>query len=709
MRILLLLVWSLGLSQWSMAQSSATHTIRDIQFRNPQDLGNCKDLSPLFEDTVTIHASVVMDGGMAQAAFGRNLWLQDTLGPWGGLNLHTTGVPIPVTGIDVLDLIQGDSIEINGIIRKFGHETIITPLKIQLLVPGRTIIPNPIDIAALNGPVENRPQTGEQWEGAYVELNNLVVDAHLYSSNQNRINLRLRDELGNTLIVGDRFPVLNLPINGGTFTPPPIGTTLSYIRGVISHAANGCFGGTGQGYMLFPFDENDWAVQTAPPIISQVIRHPAIPSSTDSVRFSAQIEDPDGQVQHAFLHIRKGVNGTNWQVLPMHPQGPIYRATISSSQLNDGDRFQYYISAMDDDSTLSYYPTNGLTQPAIFTVRDGGLIIPDLQYTPYMDGNSPYLGQQVTVHGIVTATDLPGDLGKIYMQDPLATSWAGISISGTATIETVQRGDHIQVTGMVAERGGRTELIGVTNLHIISTGNPIPNPTIAAPDQFSIYNGTTTEPYESMLITLRHPQGQSLYVNDPNPDSNNGNNFGEYRVGLNPALSTIGCRILAGRTTSDDIVSSLYVSFVNDSAWVFESGELQVPACIVALGDTLEEITGIMTYDFGNMKLLPRNNADVIAYRGANCLDGSVSVEKPIRSNWNLYPNPAERIVHLSGWEAGAPLTLEVFDLAGGKVLQRDIPAHQTDFRWDISELASGTYVLRMGPEYLPKKLVIIR
>ena len=94
----------------------------------------------------------------------------------------------------------------------------------------------------------------------------------------------------------------------------------------------------------------------------------------------------------------------------------------------------------------------------------GSLTIYDVQYTEYISGNSPYLGQTVTISGVVTRI-----FGSyVYMQDD-TLPWHGILVYGPST--TCRVGDEITVTGTVDEYNGKTEITDVTSMSINSSDN----------------------------------------------------------------------------------------------------------------------------------------------------------------------------------------------------------------------------------------------
>ena len=93
---------------------------------------------PLFYlgDTVYTYGTVLMDaqvddpqspgslvGPMHRQPVDVISGFRTATGPFSGLDIFTTGVPTPVPGTDILDLVAGDSVVVLGIIARFGGET----------------------------------------------------------------------------------------------------------------------------------------------------------------------------------------------------------------------------------------------------------------------------------------------------------------------------------------------------------------------------------------------------------------------------------------------------------------------------------------------------------------------------------------------------------------------------------------------------------
>ncbi|MDP5170991.1 MAG: T9SS type A sorting domain-containing protein [Bacteroidia bacterium] len=701
-----------GLS--GFAQAYDTVSIYQIQYVAPADLAACIDTSAYLGDTVWTYGTVMMDGGLAQSAGGRNIWLQSGPGAFNGIDLFTTGVPTPVAGDDVLDLSAGDSVEVLGVIIRFGNETEITPLQINVISFGREIYPNPISVSDLNdNQAVNLPVTGEPWEGQYVEITNVTVTSVDPFAGGARVSFYVSDASGSIMNISDRFIAQRLPGNGGTFVPPNVGTVYDTIRGVLVHSSNGCFGANGRGYEMFPFDPADYVIKQgfASPQISNITRNPVAPTSSQDVNVSATVTDADGTVTSATLFYAVGLGNTNYFSVPMTANGSTYTGTIPNTAFSDGDLVKYYVCADDNDNLSACNPdVGGNGDPLFFFVRDNGVTIYDVQFAPFANDNTGYANLDVTLTGIVTATSSTNDLGYVYIQQPGETKWAGLSLTQNQDLNALSRGDEVQVSGTIIESFDMTTMV-VTSVTTLSTGNPLPAPIELDPALFTTYGVATTEPYESMIVTLVGDNGADVYVVDENAD--NPNNFAEYRVGKDQFDPAAGTRVIAGRVSGTSF-SSLAFSYVNSDLWVSDFGIMTVPACVVSVGDTISSLSGIMYHSFGNMKLLPRNNADAPGYKGANCPDGIATdgIEDLLGdSKLVVFPNPARELVTLR-YELARSIEAEavLIDLMGREVAAQVISGTQGELSFHTEGMARGTYLLsiRTNNEILSRQKVVL-
>ena len=102
-------------------------------------------------------------------------------------------------------------------------------------------------------------------------------------------------------------------------------------------------------------------------------------------------------------------------------------------------------------------------------------------------------GQVVTVKGIVTNG---AELGVIrYMQD----ATGGIPIYDNSV--SPNRGDEIEVTGVMDEFGALLEITGVTSSNVTSTNNALPTPIVVTPGGMNIGNEAQLLKINNVIFT----------------------------------------------------------------------------------------------------------------------------------------------------------------------------------------------------------------
>jgi hypothetical protein len=393
----------------------------------------------------------------------------------------------------------------------------------------------PVAVGLLNDAQRvNIPTTGEQWENAFVEFQNVTV-TEVISFGGNRISFNVVDAAGNKINVSDRFLAQKLPsyqtVNPaspqvtGSFVPPVPGTFYSSLKGVLRHDGNGCFTGGGtRGYELNPFDASHYQIAYAPPYISQFERDPMVPTPNQSPDLICTITDFDGTVDsvHVFYTTNATLQPTQFTKATMAlVAGSTDEYEFSLPSAPDGTLVRYYIKAKDDDGNVSYYPTTpvGQAQPNFdyYTVRAGGMKIYDIQYSLASNGNSPFLGQNVTVKGIVTASTKPYDLGYLYIQDANGGPWSGIWCAGSGITqffreEEVLRQFEALLPGNPAD-GPRVDLVlsdMAPNLSGVSTADSARMGHLA--DLALEFSQAHLKPNGALLIKCFHGSGYSQIV-----------------------------------------------------------------------------------------------------------------------------------------------------------------------------------------------------
>ncbi len=699
------------------------------QINTPIDLAACNDTSTYLGDTVRFRAHVVTDGGLSEVASGS---VQGGNRPFiYMIDTASNGVVDSLSGIEVMGvytdgsgnlqpipgftaLLQGDKVEVTGVVEQFDGNTQFTTIDVNsvtLLASGDLLpsafVPKALSAGDLNDNQRvNNVQTGEWWQNSFIELTNVTV-VQVIPFSGNRVSFNVADANGNVVNVSDRFLAQrtsshtvvnpNSPSTTGTgsFVAPSVGTFYSSLKGIMRHSANGCTGGTGRGYEINPFDTSHYAVGATAPSITNVLSFPVVPSSSDSVLISADITDADGTIDTVQLFWSANAStpsGSFTSVNMVNTSGNTYEYYVPAQA--DGSLVRYYIRAVDNDGSAVLFPSSPSSQvdPYVnhYSVRDNGLRIFDIQYSGNGTGESVFEGQTVTVRGFITAARRDCDLEYVYLQDPNDTIFAGIALIPNQDLDNVYRDQEIQVTGQVQETFGVTYLNVDSYIGLNNTQTIMPTPVDPSDPNLDM------EMYEGMLISYQNPNGGQVYVSDENAG------FGEYRIATDPSFgSSQSSRVLAGRQSGTSATSSLYVSLISDSSYVTSGGNLMVPAVITQNGMSMDAMHGVLWYSFGNYKLLPRNNFDIVNLSTpldtTNCnVPTNVSINENLIGELAVYPNPAKTTVNVVNTN-GEPVNVQIIDLNGRVILETQ--KSQSIQVLDVNNLVPGVYILKASSQ----------
>lgn len=715
-------------------------TVTIAQINTPVDLANCNDTSMYYQDTVTIFAYVVTDGGLSEVASssitGANgirpfIWLNDTanggaVGPRTGLEVMGVNWGTSQATAGFTNLIEGELIELTGVVGMFGGATQFQPLNDQSLkvLSGNfpTFTPRTVAVGTLNDAQQvNQISSGQEYEGAFVKINNVVVTAvsNFGSGTSARVNFTVADSAGNQMTIYDFFLGMKLPTwntlnpnspaTNGSFTAPTVGTFYNSITGVIEHSSNGCAGGTGNGYRLHPFKASHFDLGKASPAITNVSSTPFVPSSSDSIVISANVNDPDGTIDSVNIF---------WSADTSMPISSFTKGAMTLTAANtygytippqnDGDIVRYYIQATDNDTLTSNFPITPAAAPepntAFIYVLDGGLTIMNINRSFDGSGTSPFDGQTVTVKGFVTSSDRNCDLGYVYIQDTSGTEHAGIALRGSLQLAALMRGEEVEVTGTVSDGPGAPayDFASISISSITSTGNY----HMVEPVELNIEDTTLNmEAYEGMLVKYVNPNGQ-IHITDDDIG------FGEYRIANSASQSNFDLtkRVLAGRDRPGQAEGSLFVSLVSDSSYATTDGTMQVPVVKTQTGMTMDGITGIIYYAFGNYKLTPRNNRDfenLSVSLDTSCKAEIFSVGEVEVIKTSLFPNPAKDQLTIGGLNESVDIRL--FNMNG--TLVKSTRAVEENAVINVSNLSPGVYLVQIAGNgnyvYQTQKVVI--
>ncbi|MDZ4121733.1 MAG: hypothetical protein U1C33_04890, partial [Candidatus Cloacimonadaceae bacterium] len=197
----------------------------------------------------------------------------------------------------------------------------------------------------------------------------------------------------------------------------------------------------------------------------------------------------------------------------------------------------------------------------------------EIQETTHASGDSPFVGQQVTVQGIVTATryytgSSATNFG-FFISDPEGGPWSGLFIFTNQHQPAL--GDLVQVTGTIIEYFGFTEMSPVSTYQVLSQGNPIPEPTLITTGQLA--TAATAEQWESVLVKVLNSTVTSLP-----------NSYQEFNVNDGTGNAQIDNQC-----------------FTPGHVWTG-----------ITMNQTWAEIRGVVDYSFNIYAINPRSNVDMI-------------------------------------------------------------------------------------------------
>jgi hypothetical protein len=727
MRVCVLLLGMLLTGMQAMAQYPEV-TIREIQEVPLEDLLRADTLqntspswwilqrSPLYGDTVTITAVVVAPAKVITfTAGGFTMVLYDTgaVSQWGAIlvrvNSPTDSAQIILDGF--LAPQAGDIIRMTGLVSEYPPSSMNSVTQFQpiagmpITILNTVAPPKPTSLTVgdfyegLFPGGEVKYSTGEPYEGMYVELTNLTVDGLL---NTGRGTFTMVDGSGNQIADYDMSRYFTKGHGDTPMYPADpewqyfydsvlvTGATIDTIRGTISTASGM---ENSRGYRIAPLFKGDVVLGDILPGITTHRRNPVVVGPDSAARISVRAFRQFGgsDVSGVALHYRLD-DAPSFTSIPMtlDPADTLYKATIPQQPV--GTLVSYFVEASDVAGNSAILASSALggfgadTSKGFFfyTVLDRPLTIHDIQYTPYVNGRTAYLGAEVTVGGIVTA-----DTAHIGLS-PLNTAganawfiqngnepWSGmwVTTSTDTTMCTVHNGDSILVTGTVQEQFDVTRVGNVAEpVVIVSSGNPVPEPVLLQTGDFGPTMGSgspSAEPYEDMLVRFENVTVVDVYPTYVDPT--------EYSIddGSGPVLVRQDGRNSYSNVPDDTIFGKQ----------------------ILYQGNTISSMTGVMYYSFNRYKLTPRADAD---FGVVTSVDSEPEQELP--RSWSLaqnYPNPFNPATQIRySVPVGGPVRLTIYNLLGQVVatlVDEVQPAGTYTARFDATHLASGVYVYRLS------------
>ena len=229
---------------------------------------------------------------------------------------------------------------------------------------------------------------------------------------------------------------------------------------------------------------------------------------------------------------------------------------------------EFSLVVMDNDFNFSY--------PDYVKITVGSQGIYDVQFTENVGASendcypSDFLAQSINITGVVTTVKSFSSYPHFFIQDPNVSEWAGVYVY-VGESEPFNVGDELNFTAEVEEYYGVTELKNLTNVELLSQNNVI-DPIAISTGDLGLTCGTG-EKYEGMLVNFSNvvvesidAQYNSVYVNDGSGTAKFDDYFFNFDAGFWPDLN---------------------------------------------VGDTLESVSGVVHYYFGEYVIYPRDLNDM--------------------------------------------------------------------------------------------------
>ena len=695
----------LGMTINVMAQNYPKKSIMDIM-TIPTDSLNVGSLnSPRVGDTVIIRGVVSIppvvdfpnDTRKIMIAGNRNhaIYLQDEKA------LAFAGMPIVCdtanTASNFIRLKKGQLIEVPIRITAFPANNKlgttqgeVIPKGIVEFIDDGIALPNPpaVSITMFNQGKALTPNYnvtgGAQYIGMKVEFSNLTVVSSVKGTNQ-RTTITVSDESGNEMYLRDQSNHYRTDaVQLGTYTAPTEGTKIKKLRGYIS---SNNIGGQAAPFMISPGIPEDLELDmgSAPPIITSVrsTRTNAFPGPSDIVPISMGIKAgalPITSVRAYYSFDGKGLDSISAE----KRNDTLWTASIPApSSLTNGTSLVKWYVRVNDQSGLSLKSPLGDTTGYYYRVLNRAPKIADIRERLTSNGASVYEGYAATIVGTITASasDIPNaaaNAPRVYIQDGNAAN-SGLFVRTTSPSSIVRafpRGAKVQISGVIRENFGVTSIDSVITSEtklIALDGDQIQPVALSTTDFARKTQGSLpAEQWESMLVTFAN-----VIVADSNAD--NTSNFGEFTI--------VDANLFNGATESN---SKMRVE-TDDGATTYGSAT-SADKSVLNRGTQIKTITGIMYFSFGNYKLVPRNNSDVIL--------GSVSVEESQNFNTEIIPHPAQPLsrIYATLSTTTSPI-FQIMNIHGQKVYSAEAINDSNDRFYGIipAGLPSGMYMFTMS------------
>ncbi len=217
--------------------------------------------------------------------------------------------------------------------------------------------------------------------------------------------------------------------------------------------------------------------------------------------------------------------------------------------------------------------------------------------------NSPLAGSSVTIEAIVVADfQNANQLGGFFVQeedahtDGNSQTSEGIYIANSTAVNV---GDRVRISGSLTETFGLTQITTAT-VTLCASGQPLPTPaSISLP----VTSLDTFESIEGMSVAI----AQTLTVNETYQLGRYGQVLlanGRLQQPTNVAEPGAATNALQAQNNLNKLMMDDASNLQNPDPVIFPAPGLSA-ANTLRSGDTLNNLQGVITYDFGSYRLLP--------------------------------------------------------------------------------------------------------
>lgn len=648
----------------------------------PED--EVSDISYALNDTVKIKGVVTMPTGLSYAGEGiKFIVSEEEGGPWSAvLSYHPDSTAYPV-------LFEGDVIEMNAYVDEYTTgpsnmtELWITS-PINILNVGQPLpAPDKVSTGDLRLPV-----TAEQWGNVMV----YVKDAEVVNYGTQFELFGLDDGSGDVLVDDDSDSISAFYENNPV---PPLGTIADSLRGWLYHHYGGYADSTA--YKLEPLYMEDIVWEAGPPVISDVVRDIDIPTATDAVTISADI-NTNFTIDAAKLHYEVVSGGTSSgysEVVMSNTEGTTFTGQIPAQA--EGSFVNYFITAEDDQAQMSKLPADTSAQNFCYPVTDGTLAIENVQYNPWDVADSPFEGIQVELTGVTTTDTAANNNYEAYAIQDKEAAWSGIFAFGINA--DLNRGDEIKVYGTVTDynndwhfKWDNNTVVLVDSYKVMSSGNTVTPLDVATADLAN--DSELAEAHEGLLVKIQNATLVSL--NSYDVTFNDGS--GECLID--------GDFMLAADQSENN---TFYIN--DDEGYLYAFGDTIHP------GETVDMIQGIYTFSFGTFKIEVRDADDFGEVVGINDEIKRNPLSYQLHQNFPNPFNPETRIYF--DIPNSEQVKVIVYNMLGQKVrtlVDAGFNAGKHVVNWDGRDdngvrMPSGLYIYRIkaGKFIESKKMLMIK